>query len=675
MKRIARAFPYIISLFIIAACPAKDISIIDSGHRPLSSFKHISQDSSRKKTPSDVITLEQVKDSLQLYQQHNDTLRIARSYHKLGDLHRKLNDPSNAVAHYLMAVNHYRQLDRTEQVIVMYQRVAGIYRRHDQFDMALQYANRSHDLATNIKSDSLIAMSAYQLGRIYEEVGRHRQAVDAYQTALDLFQKYDHSRRLADIYHHLAEVHEDLGHLDRTLDLHRRALDIRNNIKDSLGLAKSYYEMGQLFAAKDDVKMAVNYHQHAANIRNRLGHPLEEAENYIKIGEIHSDNGHPERALNYAKRALKIANSFDALELKVEAVKLALDTHIRLGNINRAADLRDSLKELQDSLEVLKHEQEQRNLTFHLRTKEKVDSLEQLQKAQETQKAQLEKEHFLLIIAVIVALALIIILVLLYNRYRYRRHQENLLRSKNEELENLNERLEALNEEKNDIMQTVTHDMKNPLAGIIGLAALILSDADSMTHEEMMDFVQQIRQSAENMNDMVRKLLDVRKIESNGHDLDVEPNNITKILEDTIESNSQRAKEKNIKIVSNFNRDPEMVTGDHTAIQRVLDNLISNAIKYSPKGKKVTLNLLQKNGDVRIEVEDEGPGIRREERSRLFNKFSRLSTEPTDGENSTGLGLYIAKKLTDEMNGDIGCESEPGKGSTFYLMLPRSVRN
>jgi len=638
-------------------------------------LKAIAQDSTKKQSSNDVITLEQVKDSLALYRKHNNKLEIAKSYHRLGDLHRKLNNPSDAVAHYLMASNRYRELGKINRLVEVYHRLATVYREHNHFNKALEYANQAQRYASEIKNDSLIAMSAFQLGRIYEKIGNHGKAKQSYQTALNLFEKYNRSSHLADMYHHMAEVQEDLGHLNQSLEFHKKALSIRDEINDSSGLAKSFSQLGIIFAAKDDVDLAINYHQRAADIRDKLGNPIQKAQNYIKIGELHSSQGHLNRAVDYANRALHIANSFNALEIKVKALKLALDTHLRLGNIERVKELRDTLEELQDSLETLKHEQQQRNLTFHLQTQEKVDSLEQLQKAQEVQKAQLEKEHFLLIIAIIVALALIIILILLYNRYRYRKHQENLLRNKNEELEELNSRLETLNEEKNDIMQTVTHDMKNPLAGIIGLTDLALSDADSIPREEILEFMEQIEKAAQKMNDMIRKLLDIRTIESGGHNLDIEPNDIIKALGDVVQSNSQKAKEKDIKIVSKFSHNSEMVLGDQTAIQRVLDNLVSNAIKYSPKGKKVVLNLQKKNGTVRVEVKDEGPGIQPDEQSKLFTKFSRISTKPTGGEHSTGLGLYITKQLTNEMNGEVGCESKPGSGSTFFITLPRASQN
>ena len=101
-----------------------------------------------------------------------------------------------------------------------------------------------------------------------------------------------------------------------------------------------------------------------------------------------------------------------------------------------------------------------------------------------------------------------------------------------------------------------------------------------------------------------------------------------------------------------------------------MDNLISNAVKYSPKGKSIFVRVREVEGRVRAEVQDEGPGISAEDRKRLFGKFARLTARPTAGEHSTGLGLAIVKRLVESMQGEVRCESELGQGATFIVELP-----
>jgi signal transduction histidine kinase len=103
---------------------------------------------------------------------------------------------------------------------------------------------------------------------------------------------------------------------------------------------------------------------------------------------------------------------------------------------------------------------------------------------------------------------------------------------------------------------------------------------------------------------------------------------------------------------------------------QVLDNLISNAVKYSPLGKRILVRVVNTDRAVRIEIQDEGPGLSEDDKSKLFGKFARLSARPTGGEYSTGLGLSIVKKMVEAMNGKVWCESELGKGATFIVELP-----
>jgi len=131
---------------------------------------------------------------------------------------------------------------------------------------------------------------------------------------------------------------------------------------------------------------------------------------------------------------------------------------------------------------------------------------------------------------------------------------------------------------------------------------------------------------------------------------------------------------KNISIDTDFTDDFNeiQITGDGDSVYQVLENLISNAIKYSYPDSKVLISLYKTDGKINIEIKDEGQGIKPEEIPKLFGKFSKLSSRPTAGESSNGLGLWIVKRLTELMNGKISCESEAGKGSVFKLEFNES---
>jgi signal transduction histidine kinase len=128
------------------------------------------------------------------------------------------------------------------------------------------------------------------------------------------------------------------------------------------------------------------------------------------------------------------------------------------------------------------------------------------------------------------------------------------------------------------------------------------------------------------------------------------------------------AKEQKIRFEDEAVKRPVVV--DPTVTTQVFENLISNAIKYSPPGKTITVRLTEEASGVRFEVRDEGPGLSVEDHRKLFGKFARLSAKPTGGEHATGLGLSIVKRMVEAMNGKVWCESELGKGASFMVELP-----
>jgi signal transduction histidine kinase len=140
------------------------------------------------------------------------------------------------------------------------------------------------------------------------------------------------------------------------------------------------------------------------------------------------------------------------------------------------------------------------------------------------------------------------------------------------------------------------------------------------------------------------------------------------IAQTILERYQPHAEHKRITMLSSI--EPAWVIGDRIRIQEIIDNLVSNAVKYTPHGGEVRVLLARRGNVVRLVVSDTGPGFTEEDKKKLFKKFQRLSARPTGGESSTGLGLAIVKKLVELMEGTIWLESQPGEGAIFYVELP-----
>lgn len=238
------------------------------------------------------------------------------------------------------------------------------------------------------------------------------------------------------------------------------------------------------------------------------------------------------------------------------------------------------------------------------------------------------------------------------------------------ELAKKNVQLEKLNEEKNKFLGMAAHDLRNPLSTIQGFSEYILEETENILSSRHKEFLSIIMSSSEFMLQLVNDLLDISQIESGKLELRKKLTDITKFISQNISLNKYWAERKhiNLEFIRAENL-PEVIMDDQK-MDQVLNNLISNAIKYSPSNTTIQVKLESKNNSVLISVKDEGQGIPEEELDKLFKPFSKTSVKSTAGEKSTGLGLVIARKIVDGHNGKIWVESKVGKGSTFYVELP-----
>ena len=248
------------------------------------------------------------------------------------------------------------------------------------------------------------------------------------------------------------------------------------------------------------------------------------------------------------------------------------------------------------------------------------------------------------------------------------------------ELKHARQQLREMNNEKNEFMGIAAHDLRNPLGAITGFAEIILEEIEPLqppapeswarATKEATDCARRIRDTSKRMVEMVQNLLDANRIERGEMKLSLSPVDLCPMVASVIETQRPRATAKEQTIHLESESAPVVVLVDPSVAVQVLENLVSNAVKYSPPGKDMFVRLKKHAQGVRVEVQDQGPGLSAEDQKKLFGKFARLSSKPTAGEHSTGLGLSIVKKMVEAMNGRVWCESELGHGATFIVEFP-----
>lgn len=233
-------------------------------------------------------------------------------------------------------------------------------------------------------------------------------------------------------------------------------------------------------------------------------------------------------------------------------------------------------------------------------------------------------------------------------------------------LEVSNNELAHLNQEKNDFLGIAAHDLKNPLTVIIGSAELVKMN---LPPDQTAKLSANIVGAGQRMAQLITVLLDANAIEQGKFTSNLERCDLRALAVECVANNQPHATRKQI-VITTEEGEPAWARTDRAATMQILDNLISNALKFSPPKTTVTVRTHCENGCVFAAVKDHGPGLSEADHTRLFGKYVRLSAQPTGGETSTGLGLSIVKKLAEALHGTVYCQSVLGEGARFILRLP-----
>jgi signal transduction histidine kinase len=230
-----------------------------------------------------------------------------------------------------------------------------------------------------------------------------------------------------------------------------------------------------------------------------------------------------------------------------------------------------------------------------------------------------------------------------------------------------NERLREADRLKDEFVALISHDLRTPLTSIMGYLELAMDD-DALG-DEARSYLEVVQRNSERLLRLVNDLLFVARLEAGELDLHPTALDLGAVVRQSVEEARPRAAGKGIELGCEV-QSVQPLAGDKGRLFQLLDNLISNAIKFTPEGGRVDVRLLERDSRVRIEVADTGIGISAEDHARLFERFFRAKTATERHIPGTGLGLYIASAIAEAHGGSIDVDSEPGRGTTFCVVLP-----
>jgi signal transduction histidine kinase len=226
---------------------------------------------------------------------------------------------------------------------------------------------------------------------------------------------------------------------------------------------------------------------------------------------------------------------------------------------------------------------------------------------------------------------------------------------------------------KEQFLGVISHELRTPLHVLLGYLSLLQNELAGPLSAKQHEALATMRQTTHVLTRLVSDLLDMSQIQAGAFSLDPQPLELMTLVAEVLEGIAPMATSKRLALHTALPAEPPAVLADHRRIAQVLLNLLTNAVKFTPEGGRVDLRMRVADGALRCEVADTGPGIGAEDLPRLFQRFSPLDMKSTRRAGGAGLGLSIAKGIIEAHGGQIGVESAPGAGSTFWFTLPAAI--
>lgn len=554
-----------------------------------------------------------------------------------------------------------------------------VYRRLDNIEKALECHLESLEIAKAMQNQKGIAISLNSIGNIYLSRQEYEKALETFKECIKIESRSNNKLGVAINLNNIGYIYDVQGDNLKALNYYERSLAANQEIGNKKGLAISFNDIGRIKKKLGKPDDALEYFAKALEINNHDGYKQYAVDNHINIGDVHFEKENNNLALLHYTRGLDLASEIGTLLQISQCYENLSRVHEKTGNLSQSLrNYKESIR-YRDSLTNQENELTISQLLTRYETKNKELQIQELENVREMQTAKIERRRITIIALIISIILVLTLLAVLYKNYQRKKLVNNLLlekkneiekqkrdiESKNKVLESKNKELIDLNLEKNNVLGIIAHDLRSPMNHIIGLTS-IMSYGKETLNQDQLQSLEMISDTSARMREMINRILEINTMDSREITLELEEVNVAALLQKVIKEFLDPANKKNIQINTDIAQNLSAVLDKNYTLQ-IFENLIANALKFSPKDKSIFIRLMKNEDKIRIEIEDQGPGIKESEQHRLFQKFQILSAKPTAGEKSTGLGLYIVKTFVNAMEGDIWCESAEGKGANFIV--------
>lgn len=693
-EKLSRIFIFIASIILFVNLSfSQDSEAIISEMKEDSAKVEYLLNASRKYKYDNELAVEYAKNAESLSLDINYWLGIHKANKRLSEIFQKRGQFDQAIRYEENALLTAEYYDLIPQAIQTYKSISELYDKSNISQGVIENYFKGLEYTKSKKIKKEEANFNLLIANYYSKLKDFQEALIYYQNATTLFHSLDLKNKKALSVLGLGKSYFHINDLEKSSVFLDSSLALKNNFKNQNHIALVYTYMGKLYHTMKDGKLAYVYFSKAIlNVDQKDQYYT--ALIYSEFGEFLKDKNEFKKARKYLNTAYETASSISENFVLLEILKSMSELNYKLGQYKKAFEINQEYNQLKDKIYNL----QKSNIISKFKNKEKEDEKRQYRLVQdievyEESQKQL-KSQTLILFAVLFLIA--VILAVLYYRFRLNQKQRKLLQDKNNEimeqkaqLEELNDILTARNEEIGNINQNleeskidlqrsnatkdkffsiIAHDLKNPIAGLMLSADLIITYFDKFTKDKLIKKLDEIRISSIEINNLVINLLDWARQQSGRIEYtptDVDISDLVKQIEKMFRPNLIN---KNLTLETDI-KEKHKVVADQNMVKTILRNIISNAIKFTPRNGKIVVKSVKSGGFIATRIKDSGIGIPEEVKDKLFigNNFT---TKGTDNEGGTGLGLGLCKEFTEINKGEISVESELGKGTTFVIKLP-----
>ena len=560
-----------------------------------------------------------------------------------------------ALENYEKSLEKLEYLNTNESILLkskVLNNIGNVYNKLNDNLASLEYYHKVLEIKhTHKLPEKSFILTYLNLGMAYAAIGKIDVSLEYYEDCVRLSNEHNDKQSLALVYNNLGNHWSFQNEFEKSLNYFQESIALKKSLNYDYGLDTSYYNIAIVLGRLKRYKEANNYLEEALQLAKKNLNTDLIGDIYLYFADINSNKENPFLSLEFASECLQqIENLPTVLEQKdVQSDMFRIKSSIEKlrGNFETSLELFQKHSELEREIE-LEHFKIQEKLLRDQITFERKKSKEVSSSEFSIQIEALRKEN------------------------------TNLTQL----LDRTKENVSSLLEQKNDLIRMASHDLKNPLNNILGFAEYLLKEIPTISYDEIKEYATYIRDSAHRMTTIITTILDVNKSGTSSINVTLQKTDVATIVQTLLKEYSQYALSKNISISQNIQAQKTICETDGDLLKQIIDNIFSNAIKYSPLGSNVRLNMRSQDNIITnnnqqtvesviiVEIEDKGPGFTEDDRINMFGTYAKLSAKPTAGEHSTGLGLSIVKKLSELINVSVWCESTVGEGSTFYIEIP-----